>query len=136
MRESVTGEAKGIDRERSIGEESLDKHAAFEIAIRKGWLSQTPASFQRAVLGRCLLERFETGTPIYSIGDEAGGMYGIVSGSLAISVAPREMGPYTAHFATPGFWFGEAAAFTRQPRRVGVTATRDSVLFAFASAGY
>ena len=106
----------------------MDKHAAFEIAVRKGWLSQTPNSFQRAVLERCLLERFETGTPIYSIGDEPGGMYGIVSGSLAISVAPREMGPYTAHFAMPGFWLGEAAAFTRQSRRVGVTATRDSVL--------
>jgi CRP/FNR family transcriptional regulator, cyclic AMP receptor protein len=78
----------------------LDKHAALEVVVREGWLSQTPASFQRAVLDRCLLERFETGTPIYSIGDEPGGMYGIVSGSLAISVAPREMGPYTAHFAT------------------------------------
>jgi CRP/FNR family transcriptional regulator, cyclic AMP receptor protein len=128
MRESVTGEANEIDHERSIGEERLNKHAGLEIAVRKGWLSRTPASFQRAVLDRCLLERFETGAPIYSIGDEPGGMYGIVSGSLAISVAPREMGPYTAHFATPGFWFGEAAAFTRQPRRVGVTATRDSVL--------
>ena len=106
----------------------MEKHAAFEIAVRKGWLRRTPAGFQRAVLDRCLLERFEAGKPIYSIGDEPGGMYGIVSGSLAISVAPREMGPYTAHFATPGSWFGEIAAFTREPRRVGLTATRDSVL--------
>jgi CRP-like cAMP-binding protein len=43
-------------------------------------------------------------------------------------VAPEEQGPYVAHFAMPGTWFGEAGAFTRQPRRVGLTASRDSEL--------
>ncbi len=37
-------------------------------------------------------------------------------------------GPYTAHFALPGSWFGQAAAFTRQPRRIGLIATRDTEL--------
>jgi CRP-like cAMP-binding protein len=55
-------------------------------------------------------------------------MFGIVSGGLAVSIAPGEQGPYIAHFAMPGTWFGEAAAITRQPRRVGLTATRDSEL--------
>jgi CRP/FNR family cyclic AMP-dependent transcriptional regulator len=55
-------------------------------------------------------------------------MYGVVSGALGVSVAPGEHGPYTAHLATSGAWFGEAAAFTRQPRRVGLTATRDTEL--------
>lgn len=105
----------------------LDRHV-FESIARIGWLGRTPAEFRRAVLDRCLPKRFEAGKSIYSVGDEPGGIYGIVSGSLAISVAPRETGPYTAHFGTPGSWFGEAAAFTRQPRRVGLTATRDSLL--------
>ncbi|MBA7467936.1 hypothetical protein ES703_73611 [subsurface metagenome] len=55
-------------------------------------------------------------------------MFGIVAGCLGVSVAPGERGPYLAHFALPGIWFGEAAAFTRQPRRVGLTASRDSEL--------
>ena len=40
--------------------------------------------------------------------------------SFAISIAPGERGPYVAHFAQPGTWFGEAAAFTEQPRRIGL----------------
>ncbi|HLG81170.1 MAG TPA: Crp/Fnr family transcriptional regulator [Bradyrhizobium sp.] len=106
----------------------MDKNAASKIVLGRGWLRHTPAPFQRAVLDRCLLEQFKAGKAIYSIGDEPGGIFGIVSGCLGISVAPRERGPHTAHFATPGSWFGQASAFTRQPRRVGLTATRDTVL--------
>jgi CRP-like cAMP-binding protein len=106
----------------------LDREAAFEIVGNRGWLRHTPISFRRAVLERCRLEHFDAGTPIYSIGDDPGGMYGVVAGAVGVSVAPGEHGPYTAHLATAGAWFGEAAAFTRQPRRVGLTATRDSEL--------
>jgi CRP/FNR family transcriptional regulator, cyclic AMP receptor protein len=106
----------------------LDLDAACEAVRSQGWLRQTPAAFQCAVLDRCLLERFKAGTSIYSIGDEPGGMFGIVAGCLGISLAPQERGPYTAHLALPGTWFGEAAVFTRQPRRVGLIATRDTEL--------
>jgi CRP/FNR family transcriptional regulator, cyclic AMP receptor protein len=125
---SVAGGENKIDRGRSIGEKMLGKEAACKIALRRGWLRQTPALFQRAVLDRCLLERFEAGKSVYSVGDEPGGLFGIVSGCLGISLAPGEQGPYTAHFATPGSWFGQASAFTRQPRRIGLTATRDTEL--------
>ncbi len=104
------------------------RDAACKVVVNRGWLSQMPASFQREVLARCLLEQFKQGTAIYSIGDEPGGMFGLVSGGLGVSMAPQEEGPYTAHFAMPGTWFGEAAAFTRRPRMVGLTATRDSEL--------
>ena len=102
----------------------LTREAACDIVLKHGWLRHTPIPFRSAVLDRCLLEKFSAGTPVYSIGDEAGGMYGLVEGGLGISMAPRERGPYTAHFAMPGTWFGEIAAFTRQPRQVGLTATR------------
>ena len=106
----------------------LDLDSACEIVCNQGWLCHTPTSFQREVLDQCLLEQFKAGTPIYSIGDEPGGMFGIVAGCLGISLAPQEQGPYTAHLALPGTWFGEAAVFTRQPRRVGLIATRDTQL--------
>jgi CRP-like cAMP-binding protein len=106
----------------------LNLDAACEVARSKGWLRQTPVAFQSAVLDRCLLEKFKPGIPIYAVGDEPGGMYGIVAGGLGVSVATAKQGVYTAHFAMPGSWFGETAAFTRQPRRVGLTATRDSQL--------
>lgn len=104
------------------------RDSACEIVAGKGWLRLTPASFRLAVLERCRLEQFAAGKSVYSIGDEPGGMFGIVTGCLGVSVAPGEEGPYTAHFGMPGTWFGEAAAFTRQPRRVGLTATRETQL--------
>jgi len=106
----------------------LDQVVAREDVFNQGWLGHTPLPFRRAVLDRCLREQFKAGTQVYSIGDEAGGMFGIVSGGLGVSIAPGERGPYVAHFAMPGTWFGEAAAITRQPRRIGLTATRDSEL--------
>ena len=102
--------------------------AAHEIVLRQGWLCQTPPPFQREVLDRCHLQHFATGETIYSIGDPPGGMFGLVSGRLNISIAPNERGPYFVHLARPGSWFGEAAAITGQPRRVGLAAARDSEL--------
>jgi CRP/FNR family transcriptional regulator, cyclic AMP receptor protein len=106
----------------------LDQLVARDDVLNRGWLGHTPLSFRRAVLDRCIREQFKAGTQVYSIGDKPGGMFGIVSGGLSVSIAPGERGPYIAHFAMPGTWFGEAAAITRQPRRVGLIATRDSEL--------
>jgi CRP/FNR family transcriptional regulator, cyclic AMP receptor protein len=99
---------------------------AYEIVARQGWLSLTPGSFRQLVLGRCQLQELKAGAKIYSVGDPPGGMFGLVSGGLAISIAPRERGPFLAHFAQPGTWLGEAAAFTEQPRQVGLAVTRDT----------
>jgi CRP/FNR family cyclic AMP-dependent transcriptional regulator len=101
---------------------------AHAIVSREGWLSFTPPPFRQTVLERCKLQEAKAGATIYSVGDPPGGMFGLVRGNLAISVAPGERGPFVAHFARPGTWFGEAAAFTEQPRRVGLAVTRDSKL--------
>ena len=98
---------------------------AEEIMTQEGWLSATPEPFRQTILKRCRLERFPAGATIYALGDPPGGIYGIVSGSIALSIAPGERGPYIAHFARQGFWFGEVSAFTEQPRRIGMTATHD-----------
>lgn len=105
----------------------MPKHKqAHDIISRQGWLSFAPPPFRQVVLDRCKLEDFEAGATIYSVGDPPGGMYGLVGGNLALSIAPGERGPYVAHFARPGTWFGEAAAFTEQPRRIGLAVTRDT----------
>ncbi len=101
---------------------------AHAIVSREGWLSFTPPLFRQTVLARCKLEALKAGATVYSVGDPPGGMYGLVRGHFALSVAPGERGPYVAHFARPGTWFGEAAAFTGQPRRIGLAVTRDSKL--------
>lgn len=103
-----------------------DSATAHEAVLQSGWLSRMPSPFQRSVLERCRTKQFKRGATIYSIGDPPGGMFGLVAGAIGVSVAPREQGPYVAHFATPGSWFGEAAAITGEPRRVGLRAMRDT----------
>jgi CRP/FNR family cyclic AMP-dependent transcriptional regulator len=105
-----------------------DFHAAREIVVHRGWLSQTPQMFQRAVLDKCYLQEFKEGTTIYTAGDPPGGMFGLVTGDLGVSIAPGERGPYLAHVFRPGAWFGETPAFSGQSRRIGVVATRDTEL--------
>ena len=102
---------------------------AHEIVARQGWLSLAPPPFSRIVLDRCRLKVFKAGATVYSVGDPPGGMFGLLRGNVALSIAPGERGPYVvAHFAKPGAWFGEAAALTEQPRRIGLAVTRDSEL--------
>ena len=102
--------------------------AARKIVLERGWLTRTPPSFQRVVLGHCRLQCFEAGAIVYNLGDPPGGMYGVVSGSIGITVAPQEEGPYFAHIGRPGDWFGEMAAFTGEPRAVGIIVRRKARL--------
>lgn len=98
------------------------------IVLSRGWLSKMPEPFQQAVLERCLLRRFKAGAAIFRKGDAAGGLFGLVRGSLAVDIAPSERGLNMAYFLRPGAWFGGAPAFTGQPRQVGFRATRNTEL--------
>ncbi len=99
---------------------------ARELASREGWLSLMPAAFRQAVLERCVLQRFAAGAGIYAVGDAPGGIYGLVSGSVRVTIAPGDEGPFFAHLMQPGIWIGEGPALSGLPRLVGLSAGRDS----------
>lgn len=102
----------------------MDFVSARAIVGGQGWLSLTPPSFRNAVLEHSRFVVAEAGKTIFQVGDPPGGLYGLVSGTLGVSIAPGERGPYLAHFAQPGTWLGEAAVITGRPRMVGLAATR------------
>jgi CRP/FNR family cyclic AMP-dependent transcriptional regulator len=99
-----------------------------DLVRRRGWLCQVPQRFQRAVLDRCILEHIRADTAVFVVGDPPKGMFGLVAGSVGVSLAQEKRGPYLAHFARPGTWFGEEAAFTGRAQHVCLTATRDTDL--------
>ncbi len=100
------------------------------VVISRGWLSRTPDDFRDAVLSRVLLQSFRSGESIYSVNDPPGGMYGLVSGSVKVSSAEGEDGPYIAHVMTPGSWSGYGPAIAGCNRIIGLTAGRNcQVLF-------
>jgi CRP-like cAMP-binding protein len=94
------------------------------IVSRMGWLSRTPERFRSSVLRKCQLANFGVGETLYAAGEPAGGIYGLVSGGLCVSIEPGDLIPVTVHLYVPGTWTGEAAAITGEPRLVSMSATR------------
>ena len=64
--------------------------AAQKVVVANGWLSMTPEPFRGMVLDRCRLQFFAAGQSIYMLGDPPGGMFGLVSGGLGISIGSRD----------------------------------------------
>jgi CRP/FNR family transcriptional regulator, cyclic AMP receptor protein len=107
--------------------------AAKEAILKNGWLSKTPAEFQKRVIEQCQYRMFKAGDMVFRRGELAVGMYGLASGSVSLEAAPAELGPgelapRTNGFIAQGSWFGEVAAFMGQQRRMSVKAVRDSEL--------
>jgi CRP-like cAMP-binding protein len=99
---------------------------ARDILSSIGWLSQQPEEFQAEVFKRAVAVKHGTDDIIYRIGDAPGGIYGIVSGAVVLSVAPRNATPQLIHVLTPGGWIGEGAFLSREPRRVTLRAAIDT----------
>lgn len=93
-----------------------------DILMRTGWLSQQPEAFQKEILRRSTLLHFMPGDVIYRVGDPLGGVYGIVSGAVAVVTSPSTAAPRLFHVGVPGDWIGEGPFLVREPRRVGVQA--------------
>lgn len=94
-----------------------------------GWLSQQPEAFQNEVLARGQVQSFAAGDVVYRIGDPPGGIYGLLRGTLAISLAPPHSEPHFFQFGIVGAWAGEGPFLTGHPRRVEMRAISHCDLF-------
>jgi len=104
------------------------KEMAEQVLAQRGWLARQPEPFRRLIFQECQLRQFERGAPVYHLGDPPGGIYGIVTGTVAVSIAPGEGGPYLAHVSTAGAWFGEGPLLTGKARRFEIQAVTPCVL--------
>lgn len=107
---------------------TMQKRAGLDYLLRHGWLSGQSADLQDKVIARLCVQVFAAGTIVFTLGDPPGGVYAVVTGSLAVSIATGRSGPHFAHIAGAGSWFGEGAFMTRQPRRIGLETMSESVL--------
>lgn len=88
-----------------------------------GWLSMCEPAFAEVVLDRGRIQVLEAGDPLFHPGDPSTGIFGLLSGALAVSFVVPEFGPTVSHIMLPGAWFGETA-YVRMPHITGVQATR------------
>ncbi|MGI1660687.1 Crp/Fnr family transcriptional regulator [Palleronia sp. KMU-117] len=104
-----------------------------ELLSVRGWLASRDPAFQQQVLALARLRSFAPKQTIYRVGDEPDGLYGVVEGSVSISVPTDNGLDYLAVRADPGLWIGDLALFSDQRRLVTVTAaTAVTALFVSA----
>lgn len=95
----------------------ITKADASRIMSERGWLPLLPETFRTEVLRRSILQHFSAGQTVFHLGDPAGGIYGLVTGTVSVSLAPAGATPRLILLGVPGHWTGEACFLTRTPRR-------------------
>lgn len=103
--------------------QNLTKRAKAEaILLKSGWLSLQPSDFREEILRRSVLLHFPAGEIIYRFGDDLGGIFGLVEGTLTVNTAPPGHTQQLINIGSPGTWTGEGCFLTRQPRRLELRA--------------
>jgi CRP-like cAMP-binding protein len=102
---------------------------AERVLLRRGWLARQPGEFQRAVLARGRLVRYEPGEYLHHVGDGPGGVYGAVSGGIGSYLVGYAPEPTLAHILRAGTWFGHGPLITGDPRTLSFRAIAPSMAF-------
>lgn len=102
---------------------TLDK--ALDIARKCGWLAEVPEAVRESILARSELLHFREGEAIFNTGDEPGGLYGVVSGSIRLFLIFADGSNGLGHIGGVGLWVGDPASVTGSARRVTVSAASE-----------
>jgi CRP-like cAMP-binding protein len=95
---------------------------------RRGWLSEHPAAFRAELLRVALPVDAQPGTAIFREGDQANGLYGIVSGGIGVEGGHPRQTPLMGHIFRAGEWFGIRAPLGGGPRELTYRALEPSRL--------
>lgn len=101
--------------------------------LASGWFGSRGARFQSDLLACGITKSFETGEPLYHIGDPANGVYAVLEGAVQV-MAPADDGQeFVVHRQGGGFWIGDLALFAEALRLVSVFATQHTRALFFPS---
>jgi CRP/FNR family transcriptional regulator, cyclic AMP receptor protein len=109
---------------------STEQAELVAVFARRGWLASQPADFRELVVSKGRVLEFSQGSPIYHEGSAAGGIFGLVSGGVGLSVGYPHLAPRTAHILRTGDWFGSGPILRGGNRSMGFTAIEPSRLLA------
>ena len=101
---------------------------ALEPLNKVGWLSEQPADFIEWVENVGRWKRFTSGQFVYQAGDKSDGAYGLGEGGLQITFPLVAEEPVIIYRAEVGFWIGDAAELSSEPRLVTVMAAAETRL--------
>lgn len=107
---------------------TMDLAGALKMLAAQGWFSQRSARTRAALGAIAKLRNFAKGDRAYLAGDPPNGMFGLVFGSLNISIPRADGEDYTVQRAGAGFWIGDLALFSQGPRLVSVHAAEATLM--------
>ncbi len=99
-----------------------------QILGARGWLSRQPQPFRAQIVAMGRLVTLERGAPVFHMGDAPGGVYGIVSGSIAVLGGTRWQLPALAHIERAGDWFGHGPVLSGGERTLTFVAAEQTRL--------
>ena len=108
---------------------NLDK--ALDILGARGWFAERSAETRARLSKIARLCRFEKDDSVYLAGDPPNGVFGLISGSLDISIPRADGEEYTVHRASTGFWVGDLALFSQGGRLVSVCTAEPTLMVQF-----
>ena len=94
----------------------------------RGWLSRQPPRFRTTFIGLGRLIALQSGAPVFRTGDESGGVFGIVSGGVAVFGGTPWQRPELAHIERAGDWFGHGPVLRGGTRSLTFVAAEPSTL--------
>lgn len=106
----------------------MERRQAEAFMRGKTWLSETPADFQERMLAKCDLLQFKAAGSVYEVGDDPGGMFGVVEGHIELHLPTHGSETTLAYIGGPGFWAGDIAAVTGRSRLISIVAGAGSQL--------
>jgi CRP-like cAMP-binding protein len=113
-------------KDRTASGRNAELAAAWLSLEDAGWLSGRCAEFRARLRQIARLRVFARKEAIYLAGDAPNGMFGVVAGSVHISL-PREDGQdFTVYRSGRGFWIGDLAIFAHHARLVSVWAAEET----------
>lgn len=92
------------------------------------WFARQPAAFQRALLGNTQRRVIEAGAWLYGAGEDAGGLFAVLTGSVRVYAVPPKGTPVLIDLAGPGTWFGQVGLVARSRRMVTAMAAERTEL--------
>jgi CRP-like cAMP-binding protein len=99
-----------------------------ELLSSHGLLRDLPADLGREIAELYVTRKLRDGQLLHAKGDDADGLYGIVSGKVKISSQNRGGRESVLTVLEPGQWFGEISLFDGLPRTHDAHAQGDTVL--------
>ncbi|WP_425078305.1 Crp/Fnr family transcriptional regulator [Ruegeria denitrificans] len=102
----------------------FDSDEDMRILTQTEWFGARDSRFQNDLMTVAVHRTFDSGETLYHHGDQANGIFAVLSGALQITAPADDGREFVLHQDGSGFWIGDLALFSGAKRLVSVVTTQ------------